>query len=145
MNSLTEMSLNSDLTCSYRIESHTLNMATSQSLTPIWLVSKGNVLASAFLATSRRDRRRGLMGVQVIEQPLVIDPCSWVHSLGMKTSIDVVYLNAHNVVISTSHLKPWRVGPNVRHSKQVIESAGGSIERWNIHIGDEIEVRHVGQ
>ncbi len=118
-------------------------MATSHSLTPIWLVSHGTVLAAAVLATSRRDRRRGLSGVRVIEGPLVIQPCSWVHSFGMKTSIDVVYLNAQGVVIATSHMKPWRVGPKIRQATCVIESAAGSLERWNIHVGDEIEVRHV--
>lgn len=114
-------------------------------LQPVWLVSEGRVLASALRATSRADRRRGLMGVSAIEQPLVIEPCNWIHTLGMKTVIDVAYIDVDNVVVGVNTLKPWRIGPYTRAAVRVIEASAGSLERWNIAIGNTVEVRNVEQ
>ena len=110
---------------------------------PVWLVSEGRVLAAAQLATSRTDRRRGLIGVTSVEQPLVLTPCSWVHTIGMKVPIDVAYVSADGIVLDTETLKPWRVGPNNRRSHFVVEAAAGSFERWNLNVGIPLEVRHV--
>lgn len=110
---------------------------------PVWLVSEGRVLAAAQLATSRTDRRRGLIGVTAVEQPLVLTPCSWVHTIGMKVPIDVAYVSADGIVLDTETLKPWRVGPNNRGAHFVVEAAAGSFERWNLNIGIPLEVRHV--
>jgi uncharacterized membrane protein (UPF0127 family) len=114
-------------------------------LQPVWLVSDGRVLAAALHATSRTDRRRGLMGVSIIDQPLVIEPCNWIHTLGMKAVIDVMYINADNVVIGVNTMKPWRIGPYTRAAVRVIEASAGSLERWNIGIGNTVEVRNVEQ
>ena len=111
----------------------------------MWLVSEGRVLASARLATSRRDKRRGLIGEVTISEPLVLDPCNWIHTLGMRTVIDVAYVDADNVVIGVSTMKPWRIGPYTRRATRVIEASAGSLERWNIGIGNTVEVRHVEQ
>lgn len=116
-----------------------------RTIEPVWLVSEGRVLASAARATSRTDRRRGLLGLASIDEPLLLDPCSWVHTIGMKTAIDVAYVSADGVVLRTEHMKPWRVGPITRSARYVIEAAPGSFERWNMKTGDVIEVRHVEQ
>ncbi|MEI8287282.1 MAG: DUF192 domain-containing protein, partial [Actinomycetes bacterium] len=76
---------------------------------------------------------------------LVIDPCNWVHSFGMKVAIDVVYVNADNVVVGIETMKPWRIGPYTRKASRVIEASAGSLERWNIEIGSKVEVRDVEQ
>lgn len=110
---------------------------------PVWLVSEGRVLAAALLATSRTDRRRGLIGVTSVEQPLVLKPCSWVHTIGMKVPIDVAYISTEGIVLDVETLKPWRVGPNKRQSQFVVEAAAGSFERWNLCAGIPLEVRHV--
>ena len=114
-------------------------------LQPVWLVSDGRVLAAALRATERPDRRRGLIGTRSVEQPLVIDPCNWVHTFGMKVAIDVVYVDADNVVVGVDTLKPWRIGPYTRKAARVIEASAGSLERWNITIGNTVEVRDVEQ
>ena len=116
-----------------------------RTIEPVWLVSQGRVLASAALATSRTDRRRGLLGLNTVDEPLLLDPCSWVHTIGMKTAIDVAYVSSDGVVLRTEQMKPWRVGPLTRSARFVIEAAPGSFERWNIKPGDTIEVRHVEQ
>lgn len=109
----------------------------------VWLVSEGRVLASARRAQTRAERRRGLIGVPTVTEPLVIEPCSWIHTVGMRTAIDVVYVDHEGIVVSTSHMRPWRVGPLTRSARLVVEAAPGSLERWNIKPGDKLEVRHV--
>ena len=115
------------------------------SLEPVWLVSQGRVLAAASRATSRTDRRRGLLGTSEVCEPLLLDPCTWIHTMGMKTAIDVAYVDAEGVVLRTELMKRWRVGPLTRRAQYVIEAAPGSFERWNMRVGDTIEVRHVDQ
>lgn len=110
---------------------------------PVWLVSEGRVLAAAKLATSRADRRRGLIGVTSVEEPLVLLPCTWIHTVGMKVAIDVAYISADGVVLDVATVKPWRVGPHNRYSHMIVEAAAGSFERWGLHMGSPVEVRHV--
>ena len=110
-------------------------------LSPVWLVSNGNVLASANLATTRRDRRRGLIGVTDVHTRLVLRPCYWVHSVGMRTSVDVAYVGPDGAVLRVQRLRPMRVAPMVRGAACVVEAAAGSFERWNLRPGDTLEVR----
>ncbi|CAB4553089.1 MAG: DUF192 domain-containing protein [Actinobacteria bacterium] len=116
---------------------------TGRSIEPVWLVSQGRVVASAGRATSRTDRRRGLIGMAAIPEPLLLDPCSWVHTMGMKTAIDVAYVDSEGIVLRIDTMKPWRVGQLTRKAQFVIEASTGSFERWNVRVGDTIEVRHV--
>lgn len=109
----------------------------------VWLVSEGRVLAAARRAMTRSERRRGLIGVSNVSEPLVLEPCSWIHTVGMRTAIDVVYVAHDGTVLSTSHMRPWRVGPLTRSARFIVEAAPGSIERWNIRPGDKLEIRHV--
>lgn len=108
---------------------------------PVWLVSEGRVVASARRTTARAERRRGLIGNDVIDEPLVIDPCAWVHTIGMRVGIEVAFVDDNHVIVATARMRPWRVGAPVRRSRIAIEAAEGSFERWGIAVGDIIEVR----
>ena len=110
-------------------------------LSPVWLVSNGNVLASANLATTRRDRRRGLIGVTDVHTPLVLRPCNWVHGVGMRVDLDVAYVAADGTVLDTLRLRRMRVAPWNRNASWVVEAPAGSFERWNLRTGDTLEVR----
>ena len=116
-------------------------MGNQPPLRSAWLVSDGRVLASADVADTPRTRRVGLLGKSSTETVLVIQPCSWVHTLGMRFALDVAYVDRDGVVVKVSHLSPWRVGAPVRGSKYVIEAASGSFERWGLRAGDTVEVR----
>lgn len=118
-------------------------MRAPSQLKPVWLVSDGRVLGAAMRATTRTDRRRGLIGVDDVSHPLVIAPCKWIHTVGMRTSIDVVYVDAENRVVETSTIKPWRVGAYVSEASFVIEAAPGFVNKWGITPGTTIEVRDV--
>ena len=112
---------------------------------PVWLVSDGRVLASAMRTTTRGERRRGLLGTDTVSEPLVLEDCAWVHSLGMRTDIDVVHLGADGTVLCTGHLPRWRIGRPVRGAVRVVEAAPGSVARWQLTPGARMEVRRAGE
>lgn len=112
---------------------------------PVWLVSDGRVLASAMRATTRAERRRGLLGSDTVAEPLVLENCAWVHSLGMRTDIDVVHLDADGTVLSAALLPRWRIGRPVRGATSVVEAAPGSVARWRLTPGVRVEVRRAGE
>jgi uncharacterized membrane protein (UPF0127 family) len=106
-----------------------------------WLVSDARVLASAELAETRTARRKGLLGRDDVDGAFVIEPCKWVHTLGMKFPIDVAYLDAHGTVVKTCRMPRHRLGLPVPHAHLVIEARAGAFERWGLHVGDEVEIR----
>jgi hypothetical protein len=117
-------------------------MNSQTSLPTAWLVSDGRVLASADVANTPRARRRGLIGQRTVTTVLVLDHCRWIHTIGVKCTLDIAYLNADRTVIKIQRLVPMRVPLPVTKSCMVIEASAGSFERWGLHIGDVIEVRY---
>jgi uncharacterized membrane protein (UPF0127 family) len=110
--------------------------------TMAWLVSDARVLASAELAADRSARRRGLLGRDGVEGALVIEPCRWIHTLGMRFPIDVAFLDADGVVVKCTRMGRHRIGLPVRTARTVIEAEAGAFDRWGLHVGDVVEVRH---
>lgn len=108
---------------------------------PVWLLSDGRVLASAARTTSRAERRRGLIGLQHVDEPLVITPCRWVHTIGVRTELDVAYLDEAGTVLRTEQLRPGRVAAPVPRARTVIEAGAGAFGRWQLRVGDIVEVR----
>ena len=106
-----------------------------------WLMSDGQVLASAEVAATRAQRRRGLLGRTHVEGALVLPRTRWVHTIGMKVPIDVAHLTADGTVARTTTMKRHRLGRPVRHSAMVIEASAGAFERWGVRPGTHIEVR----
>ena len=109
-----------------------------------WLLRSGEVLASAELATSRRDRRRGLLGRVGIDGALLIEPARSVHTVGMRFPIDVAYCRRCGEdleVVGTVTMPPWRVGMPRLRSGCVIEAQQGAFERWGLAPGDLLQVK----
>jgi uncharacterized membrane protein (UPF0127 family) len=102
------------------------------------------VLASAEVATSRRDRRRGLLGRDGIDGVLLIDPARSVHTVGMRFPIDVAYCRRSGddlEVLDMATMPPWRVGvPRVR-AVCVLEAEHGAFARWGLSRGDVLQVK----
>jgi uncharacterized membrane protein (UPF0127 family) len=107
-----------------------------------WLVSEGRVLASADVANTAAARRRGLIGRGFVDGAFVLTPCKWVHTIGMRLDLDVAYLDRDGAVIKTERLAPLRIATPVRHCVTVVEAAAGSFERWDMQVGDRVEVRY---
>ena len=106
-----------------------------------WIVHDTRVVASANIATTRHDRRRGLKAFSDASVPLVINRCRWVHSLGMRFAIDVAYLDRANIVLAIRHLAPNRVALPVPRAARVVEAAPGAFTRWGISVGDTLDIR----
>ena len=106
-----------------------------------WLVRKGSVLASAERATTRTERRRGLLGRRGIEGALVLPRTRCVHTVGMKFAIDVAHVDAAGTVLRVSRLRPYRLGAYVRAADWMVEAEAGAFERWGLRVGDQLELR----
>lgn len=106
-----------------------------------WLVSEARVLASAERAESRVERRRGLLGRDRLDGALVIEPCRWIHTIGMRFPLDVAFLDDDDVVVKIVTMKRHRLGLPVRSARRVIEAEHGAFERWHLHVGNTVEVR----
>jgi len=106
-----------------------------------WLTHESRVVTSVSIAQTRAERRRGLRGLQNIDFPLVITPCRWVNSLGMKISIDVMYLNKQSEVVRIQRLAPRRIARPMLRATQVVEAKVGAFDRWNLMVGDTVEIR----
>lgn len=109
--------------------------------TNAWLMTQGRVLASAAVAESRSERRRGLLGQDNPEFALVIPHCRWVHSIGMRCALDVAYLDDESRVMKLQRMAPMRLPLPVPAARTVVEAKAGSFERWGVRVGDTIEVR----
>ena len=111
--------------------------------TNAWLVAQGRVLASATVADTRAQRRRGMLGQKHPEFALVLPNCRWVHTIGMRCALDVAYLDDESRVMKVQQLSPMRLPLPVLAAHSVVEARVGSFERWGVRVGDIVEVRRV--
>jgi uncharacterized membrane protein (UPF0127 family) len=109
-----------------------------------------NLTRQAYLATqlsvaeTHWSRFRGLMGTGTEDFPpgqgLWIVPSHGVHTLGMRFSIDVAYLDSKNVVVHIeSGLKPWRVAPIRLNADSVLELPESTLAATGTRVGDQIK------
>jgi len=106
-----------------------------------WLVRGEEVLAAAEVAVTRKVRRRGLVGRDHLDGVFVLRPCRQVHTFGMQFPIDVAFCDRYGFVRHICELRPGRVSRVVLHSYFAIEATAGSFDRWQIHLGDVVEVK----
>ncbi|GAC1528735.1 MAG: hypothetical protein NVS3B12_01110 [Acidimicrobiales bacterium] len=109
-----------------------------------WLLRDGDVLAAIEIATSRRDRRRGLLRRDGIDGALLLDPARSVHTVRMRFPIDVAFCARTDEgieVIDTVCMAPGRIGLPRWGARCVIEAASGAFERWGMGVGDHLEIR----
>ena len=106
-----------------------------------WLLCQAQVLSSLNIADTAAARRRGLMGQTEIETPLLIDCCKWIHTFGVKCSLDVAYLDSEFKVIKVQTIKPRRVALPVFAASHVLEAGAGTFENWGLVIGPTRETR----
>ena len=86
-------------------------------------------------ARTRRQRSKGLLGTDGIDGALWIPRCNWVHCMGMRHTIDVVYATRSGKVLVVAPLRPGRIGlPRLRASA-VVEMARGEAARLGIRPG----------
>jgi uncharacterized membrane protein (UPF0127 family) len=106
-----------------------------------WLVREGKVLATIEVATSLRDRTRGLLGRDGIEGAILLQPAKSVHTLRMQFPIDVAFCDRDLVVLKVVTMARNRVSLPVRRAHAVIEAEAGMMQKWGVVVGDHLHVR----
>ena len=104
------------------------------------LVREGEVLATAEIASTRRARRRGLIGRDALDGVVVLRPCRQVHTFGMRFPIDVVWCDARGRVLRVARVERARISRPVMRARFVVEAEGGSAQRWALRPGDVVEI-----
>jgi uncharacterized membrane protein (UPF0127 family) len=105
-----------------------------------WLLRSGRVLASAEVAQTPLARWAGLLGRASLEGALVLPRVRAIHTLGMRFTIDVAYLDRELRVLEvTLGVPPWRIG-RPRLCWAVMEAEAGAFERWGLSPGDQLEL-----
>jgi uncharacterized membrane protein (UPF0127 family) len=108
---------------------------------PHWLVRDAEVLAAVEVPAGTRGRARGLLGRDGIEGVMLLRPCRHVHTFRMRFAIDVAFCDRDDVVVRTVTLPPGRVSPLVWRAAYALEAQAGAFTRWNLAVGDHLELR----
>jgi len=107
-----------------------------------WLVTEdARVLASVEVADARSARRKGLLGRDGFDGAILLRPCRWVHTIGMRFPIDVAFVSDDGIVVKTMQMHRRRVGVPVWRASAVIEAEAGAFARWGLRVGDVVEIR----
>jgi uncharacterized membrane protein (UPF0127 family) len=98
------------------------------------------VCESVNVADSTLRRMRGLLGRRALPrgEGIVLRPAWSIHTAFMHFSIDVVFLDAEQVVMRVEHgLRPFKTA-SCRGAREVVELAAGECERRGLVVGDRI-------
>jgi len=102
------------------------------------LISENLIIADTYYK-----RLKGLMFTKELptNNALQISPCSEIHTFFMNFSIDVLYLDQNNIIISIDEqLKPGKIGKYVKGSVSIIELPSERIKSQGIKIGQTVEI-----
>ncbi|MEX0767417.1 MAG: DUF192 domain-containing protein [Microthrixaceae bacterium] len=105
-----------------------------------WLTREGQVLASAEVAETRSERRRGLLGRTSIDGVFILKARS-VHTVGMSFPIDVALCSEDFTVLRIVTVAPNRVTRPLRAARFAVEAPAGAFRSWGVAAGDRLEVR----
>jgi uncharacterized membrane protein (UPF0127 family) len=84
----------------------------------------------------------GLLGKSYlpIDEGLHIKPCQSIHMFFMRFSIDAIFLDQRNKVVSLhEHVPPWSFIKPIHDAYSVVEVSAGTIQTKKISIGQWIE------
>lgn len=105
-----------------------------------WLLRDGEVLAALEIASTRAERRRGLLGRDGVEGALLLKPARSVHTIGMRFPIDVAFCDRQFAVVAVRCMKRYRVSRPRMRAACVIEASAGAFDRWGLRVGDCLEI-----
>jgi hypothetical protein len=90
------------------------------------------VVENLLVATSAPARLRGLLGRRSLPKDtgMLLLPCRSIHMWFMQFPIDAAFLDADRRVLKIRrNLQPWRIGRAPRHTRCVLETAAGVLDR----------------
>lgn len=107
--------------------------------------SDGAVVASnVLLAWDFLGRLRGLMGRARLDdgEGLWLKPCSSIHMMFMRFSIDVLWLDPEDRVVAISAgVRPWIGMAWCSGAASALELRAGEAARRDVHVGDKLQVQ----
>ena len=107
-------------------------------------ITRGCTLATSMLvAGTSNERRRGWLETAALRSGdgLWIAPCEAIHTLGMKWSIDALFIDKYRRVCKVAvDLRPWRMAVCLRASS-VLELPAGVLAQSGTQIGDMLTFR----
>jgi len=110
----------------------------------VWLLRDGEVLAALEVASTRRARRRGLLGRDGVDGALLLERTRAIHTIGMRFPIDVAYCRRGPgglIVLEVRSMVRGRIGwPRLR-ARCVLEAEAGAFGRWGLTAGDVLETK----
>jgi uncharacterized membrane protein (UPF0127 family) len=75
------------------------------------------------------------------DEGLWIEHCSAIHTVGMRSSIDVIFVDDDRRVVQLERrLAPFRIMLTSRNAHSVIELGAGALELSDVLIGDQLEL-----
>lgn len=93
------------------------------------------------IAASYRTRVRGLLGRDGVPgRALLLTPASSVHTVRMRFTIDVAYLDRGMRVLAVRTMPPGRLGRPRLRARHVLEAEAGTMARWGLRRGVTVEV-----
>ena len=107
-----------------------------------WLLRDGDVVCALELADSPAERG-ALRGRPGCDGALHVAGVRSVHTAGMKFTVDVAFLSTDLTVVRMTRLKPWQRAVGGRAARSAVQTEAGSLERWGVRVGDQLEVREV--
>jgi uncharacterized membrane protein (UPF0127 family) len=105
------------------------------------LTRDSDVAARVRRADRPWSRLLGLLGRAGLAQDegLLLAPCTSIHTLFMRFSIDVLYLDRDHVVVkAVRSLRPFRLSACLRGAHSVLELPVGVIEASGTQAGDQL-------
>ena len=93
-------------------------------------------------------RLRGLLFTTSLprQSGIHIQPCRSVHTFFMQYPIDIVYLDANQIIVGLEHsVAPGKRGSQVPMTYSVLELASGRIEELAIKVGQKIHIQSKGE
>lgn len=100
-----------------------------------------NIAGRVLVAGTSASRRQGLLAKKSLEPEtgLWIAPCEAVHTFGMKTAIDVIFLDRHHRVSKlVNNLAPYRLAICLK-AASVLELRSGTITSSETRVGDSLQ------
>jgi uncharacterized membrane protein (UPF0127 family) len=108
------------------------------------VVIRNQVLAEkTIVAASHWARLRGLLGRPRLKagEGLLLGYAKAIHTIGMRYSIDVAFLDRDGRVIHLVHsMKPFRFSPLVKASAMVLELPAGVLQHSGTKLGDCVQI-----
>jgi len=103
----------------------------------------GAVATDVELASTRAERRRGLLGRETLapSSALMLTPCLAVHTAFMRFPIDIAFLDRDGFAVKiVTDLRPWRMAASPS-AHSVVEFAAGTLRRHAVAIGDRLYLK----